>query len=129
MLGSPYEGGPISAFRAMARSAIDCYAMMAAQERKILKDYSSLMNEVKLRLRTTHAFIHHQQDIPQGLLKECCYVQLRMVCELIALGCLIAHSGIKAAQSGYLKKACMTADKIVAELEKLHPNFFPCRHG
>jgi hypothetical protein len=47
-----------------------------------------------------------------------------MVCELIALGCLVAHGDITAHKSKKLHKQ-WAADKIIEELEALHPEFFP----
>lgn len=97
---------------------------MSDQEQKIMSDYKALMSELKLRVKLIRSLLNDPQPHPQGFVKEFCYLQIRMVCELIALGCLIAHSGIKGAQTGYLKKA-YAADRIVDELEKLHPHFFP----
>lgn len=45
-----------------------------------------------------------------------------MICELIALGCLVAHGDLY--QTKKLKKE-WAADKIIDEMEKLHPDFFP----
>jgi hypothetical protein len=47
-----------------------------------------------------------------------------MLCELIALGCLIAHGEIKAAQANKIQKE-YSAEKIIKRLEELHPNFYP----
>lgn len=97
---------------------------MTNEERKILDDYTALMREVRERLQRAQALIHEPQAFPEGMVKEFCYLQIRMICELIALGCLIAHGGLKGAQTNYLRKT-YAADKIVAELEKLHQHFFP----
>jgi hypothetical protein len=45
-----------------------------------------------------------------------------MVCELVALGCLVAHGDI--ANTKYLQKA-YKADDILKRLEQLHPDFYP----
>jgi hypothetical protein len=47
-----------------------------------------------------------------------------MICELIALGCLAAHGDIPATRSGKMQKA-YEPNKILTELEKLHPDFYP----
>jgi hypothetical protein len=47
-----------------------------------------------------------------------------MLCELIALGCLIAHEDIAATHTVTLQKA-WSADKIIRRLENLHSNFYP----
>jgi hypothetical protein len=55
---------------------------------------------------------------------ELCYLQFRLICELIALGALAAHGDIPAARAGRLVKAYQ-ADAILNALEQLHPNFYP----
>jgi hypothetical protein len=49
---------------------------------------------------------------------------LRLCCELVALGCLVAHGDIKAAQTKELGKAYVPAD-ILNRLAELHPDFYP----
>ncbi|HUZ65974.1 MAG TPA: hypothetical protein VMU82_19895, partial [Acetobacteraceae bacterium] len=60
--------------------------------------------------------------LPAAIIREHCFLQIRMICELIALGCLVAHGDIEKATR--LKKVWETG-KIIDELEKLHPDFFP----
>jgi hypothetical protein len=45
-----------------------------------------------------------------------------MICELIAMGCLVAHGDLDHATK--LRRE-WAADRIMEELEKLHPHFFP----
>ncbi len=86
------------------------------------------MEEIKLR----HAVITDCLTKPEPwkpilrprLAYELCYLQLRMICELVALGCLIAHGEIDEVRSGRLQKA-YAADLIVNRLERLHPQFYP----
>jgi hypothetical protein len=61
-----------------------------------------------------------------GLLsiREFYFLQIRMICELIALGCLVAHGDIKATQTRAFRAAWSPAE-IIPRLEKLHPEFFP----
>jgi hypothetical protein len=94
------------------------------QEKQILSEYQLLMNEVKYRLKLVLQLIKHDAPYPEGIVKEFCFLQIRMVCELVGLGCLLAHGGIKGAQTLQLKKA-YSPERIISELEKLHPNFFP----
>jgi len=61
---------------------------------------------------------------PSVIVREFCYLQLRMLCELIALACLVAHGDITAAQPNKLRKA-YEADKILAQLATLHQHFYP----
>jgi len=46
------------------------------------------------------------------------------LCELIALGCLTAHGEIGATQANKVQKE-YAADRIISQLEALHPNFYP----
>lgn len=62
-----------------------------------------------------------QTGLPNGAIIEFCFLQLRMLCELIALGCLTAHGDLEA---GKLKKS-HKADQIIRRLEVLHPDFYP----
>jgi len=45
-----------------------------------------------------------------------------MVCELIALGCIVAHGDITEAAK---LKTEWSADTIIKTLEELHPEFYP----
>jgi hypothetical protein len=54
---------------------------------------------------------------------EHCFLQLRMICELIALACLVVHGNV-VSKKGNLKKAYKPAE-IIHELEKLHASFYP----
>jgi hypothetical protein len=47
-----------------------------------------------------------------------------MLCELIALGCLIAHGDIADTHTVTLQKE-WSANKIIRKLETLHSNFYP----
>lgn len=53
---------------------------------------------------------------------EFAYLQLRMICETIALACLTVHGEIRGAAK---IKAMYEADKIIKRLGQLHPNFYP----
>lgn len=50
-----------------------------------------------------------------------CYLQLRMLCETIALGCLVAHGDIKHRDT--LKS--WKIPKIIRKLEELNADFYP----
>ncbi len=55
---------------------------------------------------------------------ELCYLQLRMICELIALGCLAAHGELLRNNRRRLLRE-YNADRIVRKLSKLHASFYP----
>jgi len=95
------------------------------QEReRALKLYSLLMKEVKIRVLGIEAALSGQIVVTGWMIREFCYLQLRMICELIALGCLVAHGDIKATQAGKLPKA-YAADRIFTLLGKLYATFYP----
>jgi hypothetical protein len=84
--------------------------------------YHSIMVEVMIRVYSLNSATMTPTPIPQPLIREYCFLQLRMLCELIALGCLVAHGDIT--KTKYFQKA-YKADDILQRLEKLHPDFFP----
>jgi hypothetical protein len=86
--------------------------------------YASLLEEAKGRIASIDAAISGRVPLPAQLIREYSYLQIRMLCELIALGCLIAHGDIAATHTVTLRKA-WSADKIIRRLEKLHSNFYP----
>src|SRR5260370_42108085 len=59
---------------------------------------------------------------PATIAREHCFVQLRMVCEIVAIGCTVAHnqtSDVRAFEKLW------SAKDIMDRLEKLNPYFFP----
>jgi hypothetical protein len=96
------------------------------QIEKSAQTYSELMGEVKRRIDTMRhmaspAFF---EQMPGGIAMECCYLQLRMVTELIALACLTAHGTAPRARSRSIRKET-SADAIMNSLDKIHPDFYP----
>jgi hypothetical protein len=84
--------------------------------------YAGIMEEIKIRVAAIDSGTTNQTGLAPPLVKEFCFLQIRMICELIALGCLVAHGDI--GQSKKLMKE-WAADKIISALESLHPDFFP----
>lgn len=82
------------------------------------------MEELKRRRNVVADVLASKFALPQGIAVELCYLQLRMICELIALGCLAAHGDIPATRSGKMRKA-YAPDAILNGLQKLHPQFYP----
>ena len=87
--------------------------------------YLDLMIEIKERLQAIHRC--RIQEIAEPMFQnaylaaEFVLVQLRMICEMIAVGCIVAHeldprSDLKNEHS---------ASRIFYELEKLKPEYFP----
>src|ERR1700688_2179036 len=86
--------------------------------------YCLLMEELKRRRNIIADVSQSKYGLPQGIAVELCYLQLRMICELIALGCLAAHGDIPATRSGKMRTA-YAPETILDELERLHPAFYP----
>jgi hypothetical protein len=84
--------------------------------------YQSIMTEVMIRSYSINSATKAPSGIPQPLIREYCFLQLRMLCELIALGCLVAHGDIT--KTKYFQNA-YKADDILQRLEKLNPDFYP----
>lgn len=94
-------------------------------ELSALRDlYCNLMMEIRQRSDIVASAANEQYNIPKLAAYELCYLQFRLICELIALSALAAHGDIHATKSGRLTKSYQ-ADAILNMLEKLHPNFYP----
>ena len=88
------------------------------------KAYTSIMEEAKFRALSINTLTNSSYALPVSLQREYCFLQLRMLCELIALGCLVAHGDLEETKSRSLQDE-YRAGEIVKRLEKLHPNFYP----
>src|SRR5664279_3384166 len=86
--------------------------------------YSSIMEEAKFRALSINTVTGSAVGLPLPFLREYGFLQLRMLCELIALGCLVAHGDIAGTKASVLRNE-YKAGVIVKRLEKLHPNFYP----
>jgi hypothetical protein len=96
-------------------------SMKPSKYREALNAYSMLMEEAKQRLLAMDTALRGQTGLPRGAIREFCFMQLRMLCELIALGCLTAHGDV---ETGKLKEA-YEADRIIRRLMRLHSEFYP----
>lgn len=86
--------------------------------------YADVLSEIKKRNTAIYDALNgFAPPQPKIILAEFCYLQLRFICELIALGCLVAHGDLRGGSKHLLKR--WHAGDIVKDLEKLHPNFYP----
>ncbi|MGE0749174.1 MAG: hypothetical protein AB7K64_01135 [Variibacter sp.] len=92
------------------------------QQAEAMNLYAKLMQEAKLRIKWMEYAVNGRTGLPGPLVREFSFLQLRMLCELIALACLTAHGEITAASK--LRKE-YSADRIVSLLSELHPSFYP----
>jgi hypothetical protein len=95
-----------------------------AREQAALTLYVALMEEAKVRFYVIDMAISGRTGLPERGVREFCYLQLRMLCEVIALACLTANGNIKETQERDLMKSAY-ADRIIKRLAKLHPDFYP----
>jgi hypothetical protein len=97
---------------------------LSAHQQKLVEFYSILMNEVRVRLKFI-SDMHtgrFRDSIPATLAREICFLQLRMVFEVVAIGILGLHRNtynIKALEKQW------SVNEIMAEIQKLNPNYFP----
>ena len=85
--------------------------------------YADLMDEARLRIHAMRDAIAARDDWVPRLLQEFSYLQLRMLCEVIAVGCLVAHGDARDARTVKLWRPT----DIIKRLDKLNPDFYP--HG
>lgn len=89
-----------------------------------LMPYLNLMEEAKSRALAINTLLGMKASMPEAYLRECCFLQLRMLCEVIALGCLVAHDDVVAKRGSRLLKR-YEPGAIFKEVEQLHPDFYP----
>jgi hypothetical protein len=92
------------------------------------------MEEIKIRDELIHEALAGNLPVPTSInnlpimrdyaVVEFCYLQFRMICHLIAFGCLVAHGDIVETQSKNAREA-YEADRLIRMLSKLHPDFYP----
>jgi len=75
--------------------------------------YANLLEEIKLRIATIDHCTLGFSGLAVPFVKDFCYLQIRMICELVALGCLVAHGDIKQTSSENMQRA-WSADKIMS---------------
>jgi len=95
-----------------------------SKQREVIAAYKIILDEARTRILSINTILSGTSSLPPWLTAELGYIQLRMLCELVALGCLVAHGDIEATKSNKLQDA-YAADNIIKRLEQLHSNFYP----
>lgn len=95
---------------------------MKPEKQRVL--YADLMEEVKVRLDCISSAANGLMRYPSPIVREFCYLQLRMLCELVALSSLVAHGDITFLQPHKLGRS-YSADDILDRLSKLREHFYP----
>ncbi len=86
--------------------------------------YANLMDEARHRVEVMDAALSGRLPLPEMILEEFIYLQIRLLCEIIALGCLIAHGDLTQDQVSNLHDQ-WEADRIIKALAPLSDTFFP----
>jgi hypothetical protein len=67
--------------------------------------YNRLMKEVRKRIEAIEAIVNRETRLEARFARESAYLQLRMICEAIALGCVVAQEALSELKSGKLQKS------------------------
>jgi hypothetical protein len=97
---------------------------MSQPNQKQLILYANLMEEVKVRFDAINHAAIGRTGLGTPFVREFLYLQMRFLCELVALGCLVAHGDISALQSHKVGRA-YSADEILDRMTRLRPHFYP----
>jgi hypothetical protein len=96
--------------------------MAQAPDTKAMQDkYRLLLEEAVTRIHALNIAYQNPAQHPPLIVRENCYLQLRFLCEIIALGCLVAHGDI---QSKKLRDT-YEANKIINAMARLKEYFYP----
>jgi hypothetical protein len=95
------------------------------QQLAAMRLYQGLMEEVKTRFAAIEHAVNNRTGLGPRFVYEFGYLQLRYLCELVALGCLVAHGDIT--ETNKLRKE-YSATRIMQSLSALHPDFYPVPH-
>jgi hypothetical protein len=93
-----------------------------AKLQPIVDLYGAILSEIKLRVEAIEHVASGKSGLHGEFSREFCFLQLRMLCELIALACLVAHKDISNIQE---LRTQWSAGTMIKKMEGLHPDFFP----
>lgn len=93
--------------------------------KEIIGTYCHIMEIIKDRSTVVHECLRNPPNLDPKALYELCFLEFRMICELIALGCLVAHGDIKETKTKKLQNDTYNAHEIVRALDELNPDFYP----
>jgi hypothetical protein len=100
------------------------YPAQTKQHREAISAQVRLLDEAAVRIAAINSVLAQDQSWHPSLSVEFSYFQLRMLCETVALSCLVAHGDIEATRTSKLQNG-YAADNIIKKLEQLHANFYP----
>jgi hypothetical protein len=97
---------------------------MVHPDQKQLTLYANLMEEVKVRFDVINHGALGRTGLAAPFVREFLYLQIRILCELIALGCLVAHGDMAILKSHKIGRS-YSADEILDRMTSLRPHFYP----
>ena len=86
--------------------------------------YKALMLEVRARNEALDLILENSSGLGPIVVRECAYLQIRIMCELVALLDEVAHDDLTRTQLKALRKTYHAAN-ILDALERHHEGFFP----
>jgi hypothetical protein len=86
--------------------------------------YANLMNEAKARINAVSFILQTEAFVPNLIIEEFCLLQFRMICEIVAIGCLVAHDDTHEATTSQIRSE-FSANSIMKKLEDLDLDFYP----
>ena len=91
---------------------------------ELMSYYKNAMIEIKRRNKAIYDALNgFDPGQPKIIIAEFCYLQIRFICELIALGCLVIHGDIQNNNRKINKE--WHAGNLIRNLGRLHPEFYP----
>ena len=117
---TPLKGVQLSGVRSIRHG----WSMSLDRQKEIVRTYSVLMDEVKSRLSWISYVVGGHSGLDPVVARESAHLQIRMICELVALGCLVAHGDIEEATAPKLL-GMWNASALLKALEAVNPSFFP----
>ncbi|HEX4183055.1 MAG TPA: hypothetical protein VHY34_07345 [Caulobacteraceae bacterium] len=110
--------------RAAQEAAWISYPMNTKAQEQAIGVYVALIGEAKFRIQWIEYALSGRTGLDAPLVREFGYLQLRMICELVALGCLTVHGDIQETRTRRFQDD-HAADRILDGLERLHHHFYP----
>jgi len=96
--------------------------MNTKRQDDIIGMHKDLMHEIYVRLYCVNSIGQNINDLPIHVIKESVVLQIRYICELIALSCLNVHGDL--VKSTNIMKE-YAADKIINKLKSLYKDHYP----
>jgi hypothetical protein len=99
--------------------------MVTTKQSETIGIYRALMSEARYRIDAFNHILAGGTGLAEALVMELCFLQLRMLCETIALASAVIHEDISEIAMNRKLATEWHAEKIIGALEDLHPHFFP----